>query len=63
MRPRVICHMLSTVDGKIDGSILKAVIDERASNVKMMRSGFDTRLCGPDIGRSTSELRAAQRPG
>ena len=25
MRPYVICHMLSSVDGKIDGAALKAV--------------------------------------
>ena len=27
MRPRIICHMISTVDGKIDGEALEAVAD------------------------------------
>jgi riboflavin biosynthesis pyrimidine reductase len=28
MRPHVICHMLSSVDGKIDGAVLKAAIEQ-----------------------------------
>jgi 2,5-diamino-6-(ribosylamino)-4(3H)-pyrimidinone 5'-phosphate reductase len=27
MRPHIICHMLSSVDGKIDGAVLRAVMD------------------------------------
>jgi len=26
MRPRIICHMLSSIDGRIDGEILNNVI-------------------------------------
>jgi len=46
MRPRVICHMLSTVDGKIDGSILKAVIDERMYETTGAELNGDAWICG-----------------
>jgi riboflavin biosynthesis pyrimidine reductase len=58
MRPRVICHMLSTVDGKIDGAALRAVTGGGEYEETGAALGGDAWVCG----RTTMERHFAE-PG
>ena len=56
MRPHIICHMLSSVDGKIDGAFLKAVttpVDYEATGTKLEGDAW---ICG----RTTMEQHFAE---
>ncbi|MCU1336704.1 MAG: bifunctional deaminase-reductase domain protein [Bryobacterales bacterium] len=56
MRPHIICHMLSSVDGKIDGASLKAVttpVDYEATGTKLEGDAW---VCG----RTTMEQHFAE---
>ena len=46
MRPKVICHMLSSVDGRIDGAALDAVISEGEYEATGDTLGGDAWICG-----------------
>ena len=46
MRPRVICHMLSSVDGKIDGASLRAVTGEGEYEATGAKLNGDAWVCG-----------------
>ncbi len=46
MRPKVICHMLSSVDGRIDGAALDAVISEGEYEATGEKLGGDAWICG-----------------
>jgi 2,5-diamino-6-(ribosylamino)-4(3H)-pyrimidinone 5'-phosphate reductase len=46
MRPHVICHMLSSVDGKIDGAALDAVTGEGEYEATGAKLGGDAWICG-----------------
>jgi 2,5-diamino-6-(ribosylamino)-4(3H)-pyrimidinone 5'-phosphate reductase len=45
-RPHVICHMLSSVDGKIDGSSLRAVMRAGEYEATGARLNGDAWVCG-----------------
>jgi riboflavin biosynthesis pyrimidine reductase len=46
MRPHVICHMLSSVDGRIDGAALDAVTAEDEYEATGAKLGGDAWICG-----------------
>jgi riboflavin biosynthesis pyrimidine reductase len=46
MKPHVICHMLSSVDGKIDGASLRAVTDEGEYEATGAALDGDAWICG-----------------
>ena len=46
MRPHVICHMLSSVDGRIDGAALDAVISEGEYEATGDKLDGDAWICG-----------------
>jgi 2,5-diamino-6-(ribosylamino)-4(3H)-pyrimidinone 5'-phosphate reductase len=46
MKPYIICHMLSSVDGKIDGNALSAVIGEDEYEATGAKLEGDAWLCG-----------------
>src|SRR5690349_2951971 len=46
MKPRIICHMLSSVDGRIEGEALEAVTAEGAYEATAAQLGGDAWLCG-----------------
>ena len=46
MRPYIICHMLSSVDGKIDGAALRAVMDEGQYEATGAQLNGDAWICG-----------------
>lgn len=46
MRPYVICHMLSSVDGRIDGAALRAVTAEGDYEATGTKLGGDAWICG-----------------
>lgn len=46
MRPYIICHMLSSVDGKIDGAALAAVTGPGEYEATGARLGGDAWICG-----------------
>lgn len=46
MRPRVICHMLSSVDGKIDGASLRAVTGDGEYEATGAKLNGDAWVCG-----------------
>ena len=46
MRPHVICHMLSSVDGKIDGAALRAVTGEGEYEATGGKLNGDAWMCG-----------------
>ena len=46
MRPYVICHMLSSIDGKIDGSVLEAVTSEGEYESTGAELNGDAWICG-----------------
>ncbi len=57
MRPRVICHMLSSIDGRIDGAALRAVIrsgDYEATGAQLQGDAW---ICG----RVTMQEHFAER--
>lgn len=56
MRPHVICHMLSSVDGRIDGSALEAVTGEGEYEATGDKLGGDAWICG----RTTMQLHFAE---
>src|SRR4051794_34134756 len=46
MRPRVICHMLSSVDGRIDGAALSAVTGKGEYEATGATLNGDAWICG-----------------
>jgi 2,5-diamino-6-(ribosylamino)-4(3H)-pyrimidinone 5'-phosphate reductase len=46
MKPYIICHMLSSVDGKIDGAVLGAVMDEAEYEATSEQFKGNAWLCG-----------------
>src|SRR5689334_17968082 len=46
MKPRVICHMLASVDGRTDGDALQAVIPEGDYEEASAQFGYDAWACG-----------------
>jgi 2,5-diamino-6-(ribosylamino)-4(3H)-pyrimidinone 5'-phosphate reductase len=46
MKPYIICHMLSSVDGRIDGNALEAVIGEREYEATSAKLEGDAWICG-----------------
>ena len=56
MRPYVICHMLSSVDGKIDGAALKAVTGDGEYEATGAKLNGDAWICG----RSTMQQHFAE---
>src|SRR5258708_19596590 len=46
MRPYIICHMLSSVDGKIDGAALDAVTGEGEYEATGAKLNGDAWICG-----------------
>src|SRR5260221_8036613 len=46
MKPYIICHMLSSVDGKIDGDALDAVTGEREYDATGAKLEGDAWICG-----------------
>jgi 2,5-diamino-6-(ribosylamino)-4(3H)-pyrimidinone 5'-phosphate reductase len=46
MKPYIICHMLSSVDGRIDGNALDAVIAEGEYEATGAKLGGDAWICG-----------------
>ena len=46
MKPYIICHMLSSVDGKIDGNALDAVIAEGEYEATGAKLEGDAWICG-----------------
>jgi hypothetical protein len=46
MRPRIICHVLSSVDGKIDGAALRAVIGKGEYEITGRKLEGDPWICG-----------------
>ena len=55
MRPYVICHMLSSVDGRIDGAALEGVTGEGEYEATAAKLGGDAWICG----RTTMERHFA----
>lgn len=56
MRPRIICHMLCSVDGKIDGAALKAVMAQDDYETTGTKLEGDAWVCG----RTTMEQHFAE---
>ena len=46
MKPYIICHMLSSVDGKIDGAALGAVMDKAEYEATAAKLNGDAWICG-----------------
>ena len=46
MRPYIICHMLSSVDGKIDGAALDAVTGDSEYEATGAKLNGDAWICG-----------------
>jgi len=46
MRPRIICHMIATIDGKIDGASLKAITKGTEYEETGAKLGGDAWICG-----------------
>lgn len=46
MRPHIICHMLSSLDGRIDGAVLKAVMGEGEYEATGAKLDGDAWICG-----------------
>ncbi len=57
MRPRIICHMLSSVDGKIDGASLRAVTGSGEYESTGAQLKGDAWVCG----RTTMQLHFAEK--
>ncbi|MBV9998689.1 MAG: RibD family protein [Verrucomicrobia bacterium] len=58
MKPHIICHMLASVDGRIDGEALEAVTQEGEYEATAAQLGGDAWLCG----RTTMEYFAEEDP-
>lgn len=58
MKPRIICHMLASVDGRIDGEALEAVTQDGEYEATAAQLGGDAWLCG----RTTMEHFAEGEP-
>jgi riboflavin biosynthesis pyrimidine reductase len=58
MRPNIICHMLSSVDGKIDATSLKAVISAGEYEATGAQLNGDAWICG----RTTMQHFAGDEP-
>jgi 2,5-diamino-6-(ribosylamino)-4(3H)-pyrimidinone 5'-phosphate reductase len=56
-RPRIICHMASSVDGKIDGDSLRALLGNEEYEVTGDQLNGDAWICG----RTTMERHFAER--
>ena len=56
-RPRIICHMASSVDGKIDGDSLRALLGNQEYEVTGDQLNGDAWICG----RTTMERHFAER--
>ncbi len=56
-RPCIICHMLSSVDGKIDGAALSAVTGEGEYEAMGGKLKSDAWICG----RTTMQRHFAQK--
>jgi hypothetical protein len=62
MKPYIICHMLSSVDGKIDGNALDAVIAEGEYEATGAKLEGDAWICGrTTMQRCSSTLRRMSR--
>jgi len=46
MRPRIICHMLSSIDGKIDGTALKELMGSGEYEATAAELNGDAWMCG-----------------
>jgi len=57
MRPYIICHMLSSVDGKIDGASLQAVMPDGEYEETGVKLKGDAWICG----RTTMQQHFAER--
>ena len=57
MRPRIICHMLSSIDGRIDGKILNNVIAGGEYETTGARLKGNAWICG----RTTMQLHFAEK--
>ncbi|HTY09624.1 MAG TPA: dihydrofolate reductase family protein [Bacteroidota bacterium] len=57
MRPRIICHMLSSIDGRIDGKILDRVIARGEYETTGAELKGDAWICG----RTTMQLHFADK--
>jgi riboflavin biosynthesis pyrimidine reductase len=57
MKPYIICHMVSSVDGKIDGSALNSVMAEGEYEVTGAKLKGDAWICG----RTTMQQHFAQK--
>ncbi len=57
MRPHVICHMLSSLDGRIDSSALKAVVGKGEYETTGSLLDGDAWICG----RTTMQLHFAEK--
>ncbi|MBV9490689.1 MAG: RibD family protein [Verrucomicrobia bacterium] len=58
MNPHIICHMLSSVDGRIDGEALEPVTQQGEYEATAAQLGGDAWLCG----RTTMEHFAEEEP-
>lgn len=58
MRPHIICHMLSTLDGKIDGAALRAIADTGDYETTGAQLKGDAWICG----RTTMQQFAEEEP-
>jgi 2,5-diamino-6-(ribosylamino)-4(3H)-pyrimidinone 5'-phosphate reductase len=52
MRPHIICHMLSSVDGKIDGAVLRTVMAPGDYETTGAKLEGDAWICGRTTSRS-----------
>lgn len=57
MKPHIICHMLSSIDGRIDGSSLKAVMSEDEYEATGDALNGDAWICG----RTTMQQHFAEK--
>ena len=57
MRPRIICHMASTIDGRTDGHAFAALVAEREYENMHVKLKGDAWLCG----RTTMQQHFAQK--
>ena len=63
MRPYIICHMISTIDGRIDASSFKALIASGVYEETAARLGGDSWICGRITMQSFAEDEpAAMQP-
>jgi 2,5-diamino-6-(ribosylamino)-4(3H)-pyrimidinone 5'-phosphate reductase len=58
MKPHIICHMLASVDGRINGEALEAITAEGEYEATAAQLGGDAWLCG----RTTMEYFAEDEP-